>query len=149
MSSVTMSAKHVAWPPLHPFLACTVATCLTGAMLTDIVYASTAVIMWTDFSAWLISAGTILAWLFGVVGLIEFGVRPSIRARRYLLPYAIGNLVVIVLATINMLIHTRDAWSSVVPTGLVLSILTVLALLATAGFGAFVVSSDRVEVIRS
>ncbi|MBZ9935674.1 DUF2231 domain-containing protein [Mesorhizobium sp. BR1-1-16] len=149
MSSATISAEHVAWPPLHPFLACIVATCLTSAMLTDIAYASTAVMMWADFSAWLISAGTILAWLFGLVGLIEFGVRPALRTRHHVLPYAIGNLVVIVLATINMLIHTRDAWTSVVPTGLVLSILTVVTLLATAWFAVSVVSSDRVEVIRS
>jgi len=45
-----------------------------------------------------------------------------------------------VLATFNMLVHTRDAWSSVVPWGLVLSSLTVVAFLVAAGAAYVVVA---------
>ena len=46
-------------------------------------------------------------------------------------PCAVGNLVALILATINLLVHTRDAWTSVVPWGLVLSAATVLVLILT------------------
>ena len=38
----------------------------------------------------------------------------------------------LVLALINNFVHSRDAWTSVVPTGLILSALTVLAMIVTA-----------------
>ena len=39
--------------------------------------------------------------------------------------------MVLILATFNMLVHTRDAWTSVVPWGLVLSAAIVLVLILT------------------
>ncbi len=45
--------------------------------------------------------------------------------------YAIGNVVALILATFNMLVHTRDAWTSVVPWGLVLSVAIVVVLILT------------------
>jgi uncharacterized membrane protein len=85
--------------------------------------------MWADFSAWLISAGVILGWLTSIVGVIVDAVGhryygTSARARTY----AIGTLIVLVLATLNMFVHTRDAWTSVVPWGLALSAMTVIVL---------------------
>jgi uncharacterized membrane protein len=50
-------------------------------------------------------------------------------------PHVIGNLIVLVLATINMLVHTHDAWTSVVPWGLTLSAVSVLILLFTGWMG--------------
>ena len=41
----------------------------------------------------------------------------------------------LILATLNALVHTRDAYTSVVPTGLVLSVLVVLILLVTGWNG--------------
>jgi len=40
-----------------------------------------------------------------------------------------------ILATFNMLIHTRDAWTSVVPWGVTLSAITVVALIFTTVIG--------------
>jgi uncharacterized membrane protein len=47
----------------------------------------------------------------------------------------LGNLVVLVLAFFNTLIHSRDAWTSVVPTGIILSFVTVLILPVTGWLG--------------
>ena len=58
--------------------------------------------------------------------------------------HAIGNLVVLVLATLNMLVHTHDAWTSVVPWGLTLSALTVVLLLFTGWMGWAMVYRYRV-----
>jgi uncharacterized membrane protein len=40
-------------------------------------------------------------------------------------------VVALILATFDMLVHTRDAWTSVVPWGLVLSATIVLVLILT------------------
>jgi uncharacterized membrane protein len=49
--------------------------------------------------------------------------------------YALTTLILLILATFNMLIHTRDAWTSVVPWGLALSVATVVLLLITTWIG--------------
>jgi uncharacterized membrane protein len=54
--------------------------------------------------------------------------------------------VVLVLATLNMLVHTRDAWTSVVPWGLILSIAVVLILLFTGWMGWAMVYRHGVAV---
>jgi uncharacterized membrane protein len=54
-------------------LAVVPATCFVGALLTDLVYWRSAEKMWADFSAWLVSAGVVLGWLFLIIGLIEIG----------------------------------------------------------------------------
>jgi uncharacterized membrane protein len=59
-------------------------------------------------------------------------------------PHVIGNAVALVLATLNMLVHTHDAWTSVVPWGLTLSALVVLILLFTSWVGWPMVSRHRV-----
>jgi len=38
----------------------------------------------------------------------------------------LGHLVVLIVALFNALIHSRDAWTSVVPQGLALSAITVV-----------------------
>jgi uncharacterized membrane protein len=52
-----------------------------------------------------------------------------------------------VLATINMMVHTHDAWTSVVPWGLVLSAAVVLILLFTGWLGSSLVYRHRIGVV--
>jgi uncharacterized membrane protein len=109
--------------------------CFVGAFLTDLAYAWTAEMMWADFSAWLVSVGVVMGFLAAIFGLIDFLGNRFIRAQRPAWPHAIGNIAVLVLATINMFVHTRDAWTSVVPWGLTLSAVVVLILLFTGWMG--------------
>jgi uncharacterized membrane protein len=46
-------------------------------------------------------------------------------------PHVIGSLIVVVLAFFNSLVHAGDGWTAVVPWGLALSALTVVAMLLT------------------
>ena len=46
-----------------------------------------------------------------------------------------GNTAVLVLAFFNALIHSRDAYTSVVPAGLILSLVVVLLLIVTGWNG--------------
>jgi uncharacterized membrane protein len=49
--------------------------------------------------------------------------------------HVVGNATALVLSIFNCMIHTRDAYTSVVPAGLVLSALVVLILLVTGWNG--------------
>jgi uncharacterized membrane protein len=109
--------------------------CFIGALLTDITYAVSAEMMWADFSAWLLTIGFIIGVLAAIAGLTDFLGSPGIRALGPAWLHLVGNLIVLVLAFFNVLIHTRDAWTSVMPVGLVLSIVTVLILPVTGWLG--------------
>jgi uncharacterized membrane protein len=134
--------------PIHPMLIPIPIVCFIGALVTDIAYARSAEMMWADFSSWLLAVGFIGGVLAAIVGLIDFLGNRLIREQAPAWPHLIGNLVVLVLAFFNNLIHTRDAWTSVVPVGLILSILTVLVLPVTAWFGRKMVYRYGVGVIR-
>jgi len=123
-------------------------TCFVGAFITDVAYWLTAEMMWTDFSAWLLIVGLIFGVLAAVAGLTDFIGNRLIRAQSPAWPHMLGNLVVLVLAFFNVLIHTRDAWTSVVPTGIILSLITVLILPVTGWLGWSMVYGHGVGVAR-
>ena len=126
------STNRIGPQPFYRWLAAFAASCFVGTLATDIVYWHTADMMWADFSAWLLTVGVIVGYVTIVVAVIEtFAVRSPLR-RRLTWPYMIGSVVALILATFNTLVHTRDAWTSVVPWGLVLSAATILVLLVTA-----------------
>jgi uncharacterized membrane protein len=120
--------------------------CFVGTLLTDITYWRTSEMMWADFSAWLVTVGVIMGYLAAIVGLIDFLGSRAIRRQSPAWPHVIGNLIALVLATFNMLIHTRDAWTSVVPWGIVLSAVVVVILLFTGWMGWSMVYGHRVGV---
>ncbi|WP_207191792.1 DUF2231 domain-containing protein [Paracraurococcus ruber] len=120
--------------------------CLTGALLTDIAYWRSADMMWANASAWLLAAGAAMGGLAALAGLWDFLGSRRIRAQRPAWPHFLGNVVVLALALLNNLVHSRDAWTSVVPTGLILSALTVAVMLVTGWLGASLVYRHRVGV---
>jgi uncharacterized membrane protein len=134
--------------PIHPMLIPIPIVCFIGALVTDIAYALSAEMMWADFSSWLLAVGFIGGILAVIAGLIDFLGNRLIREQAPAWPHLIGNLVVLVLAFFNNLIRTRDAWTSVVPTGLILSIATVLVLPVTAWLGREMVYRYGAGVVR-
>jgi uncharacterized membrane protein len=124
-------AKH----PIHPMLIPIPIVCFIGALVTDIVYALTAEMMYADFSAWLLLVGIVFGVLAAIAGLTDFLGNRLIRQQAPAWPHLIGSLAVLILAFFNNLIHTRDAWTSVMPVGLILSIVTVLILPVTGWLG--------------
>jgi uncharacterized membrane protein len=126
---------QVARQPIHPMFVPFPIVCFVGALVTDIAYASTAEMMWADFSAWLLVVGMITGVLAAIAGLIDFFGNRLIRTHGLAWLHMIGNVVVLLLALLNTLIHTRDAWTSVVPLGLTLSAIVVLILCFTTWLG--------------
>jgi uncharacterized membrane protein len=140
------STARVAGHPIHPMLVQFPIVCFIGALATDIAFASTANMMWANFSTWLLAAGLILGLLAALAGLVDFLSNRLVRAQRPAWPLFIGNVIVLLLALFNNFVHSRDAWTSVVPTGLILSALTVVVMLVTAWLGGAMVYRHRVGV---
>jgi hypothetical protein len=59
---------------------------------------------------------THLRALVATAGLIDFLGNRFIRAQPPAWPHFIGNAIALTIAMVNMLIHSGDAWTSVVPT---------------------------------
>ncbi len=106
--------------------------CFTCALLTDLAYMQTTNVMWTDFSTWLLAAGMAGGAVAAIAGLVSWLAHRRDRTQRSNWAIVLGGLLVLVVAFLNNLVHSRDAWTSVMPTGLALSFVTVLLMLATA-----------------
>lgn len=117
--------------PLHAILLAFPIALFAGALASDIAYLNTAVIQWSNFSSWLIAGallfgGLALAW---AIVLVFIHRSAGLRGRAVL--FLVLLAVMWIAGLINAFQHSRDAWSSVGTTGLVLSIVsTVLALAA-------------------
>jgi uncharacterized membrane protein len=113
----------------------------TLTLLTDFAYIQTTILMWRDFSAWLLFAGLIAAGIAVLLWLIGLAVY---RQRQIWAVVAINTLV-IVAALLNSLIHAGDGWTAIVPWGIGLSLVTCVLMLVSGalrrqavhpGFGA-------------
>ncbi|MCA6109330.1 DUF2231 domain-containing protein [Bradyrhizobium sp. CNPSo 4026] len=101
-----------------------------GALVTDIVYWQMPDVMWERFSIWLITAGLIMAGLAAIAYVIDLV--GGTRIDRPAWPRAIGYAIAVLLALTNAFVHSRDGYTAVVPTGLMLSTLVVIVLALTA-----------------
>jgi len=127
----TFTDRPLAANSLHAFLQAFPVSCFTLTVLTDLAYVQTLNLLWLHFSEWLLLAGLV----FGGLGLVVRAIDYLVRKVRPPWPAVIGAVVVLLLATLNSFIHTADGWTAVVPYGLTLSILTVLAMIATGWLG--------------
>ena len=121
--------------PIHAMLVHFPIACFVGALFSDLAYVSAPHPQWANFSEWLLAFGElfgVIAALFGAIDLFGSprGSRPGIAYLHFL-----GAATVLVLGLFNNLVHARDGWSGVAGTGLLLSVLTVLALLVTGLLG--------------
>lgn len=132
--------------PIHPMLVSFPIVCFVGTLLTDIAYWRSENLMWANFSAWLVSTGVIMGVLAALFGIIDFFGDRRVRNVTAAWIHAVGNALALVLAIINMFIHSRDGWTSVVPWGLTLSAAVVVILLVTGWMGWSLVYRHRVGV---
>ncbi len=135
---IRMATVHPVVPvrthPIHGILAAYPLAFFTGALVTDIIYANTAEMQWANFSVWLITGGLLMGVLAAIAGLVDAIANRAVPRRRPW-PHSIGTLLMLLLALFNAFVHSRDAWTSVVPTGLVLSALVFILALATSWLG--------------
>jgi uncharacterized membrane protein len=112
--------------------------CFVAALIFDIIYSKTAVMLWDKGAAWLIVFGLLFAVVPRLVNLVQVWVTSRRTATRTDKLDFWLNLFAIVMAVVNAFVHSRDAYA-VVPTGLWLSVCTVMLL----SIGNIVVAVER------
>jgi uncharacterized membrane protein len=140
------STLKVAGHPIHPMLVPFPIVCFVGCLVTDIAYARTADGTWATASVWLLTAGLFMAGLAAAAGLIDVLGSSRIRALRTVWWHAGGNVLVVLIELANAFVHSRDAYTSVVPLGLTLSAISVVILMFTGWMGWELVYRHRVGV---
>jgi uncharacterized membrane protein len=115
---------------------------LFGALVTDLVYWQIPNVLWERFSIWLITAGLITAGLAAIAYAIDLA--GGRRIDRPAWPGVVGYTLAVLLSLLNAFVHSRDGYTAVVPTGLMLSGLVVVVLLLTAWVGAAFANHHRV-----
>jgi uncharacterized membrane protein len=149
MSRETGNLQSTATVGGHPIRAMLVQfpiVCFVGAFVTDIVYWRSMSFIWETFSAWLLTAGLVGA---GLVGLVDFVANRRIRQLRFAWIHVLGNALVIALSLVNVLVHSRDGYTAVVPTGIILSGVVVLIMvikMITSWMGGGMVFRHRIGV---
>jgi uncharacterized membrane protein len=113
--------------PIHSVLASFSAAYFAGALVTDLVYWQMPDVMWERFSIWLIMAGLVMAGLAVFAYVINLVAGRRRRSSAWTRPA--GYAVAVCLAVINAFVHSRDGYTAVVPSGLMLSASVVIVLL--------------------
>jgi len=140
------ATARIAGNPIHAMLVPLPIGCFVLTLLSDVVYWMTASMQWANMSAWLLTVGLVMALFAVIAGLVDFLGERRIRRLPEVYIHAIGNGLALLLAIANAFIHSRDAYTSVAPTGLTLSALTVLILAVTNWMGRRLVYRHRVGV---
>jgi uncharacterized membrane protein len=115
LSSNPRSTASLFGHPIHAMLVPIPITCFIGTFISDLVYWQTAAMQWANISAWLLSVGLIVSIFVAATGIIDFFGDRRIRTLRPAWIHALGNVTVVVLSIFNVFIHSRDAYTSVVP----------------------------------
>lgn len=119
--------------PLHGIFVSFSAAYFAGALVTDLVYWHTPDVLWERFSIWLIFAGLIMAGLATIAYVIDLA--GGRQLRRPVWSRVTGYALAVLLALISAFVHSRDGYTAVVPTGLMLSGLVIVVLVLTAWVG--------------
>jgi uncharacterized membrane protein len=115
---------------------------LIAAFGTDYTYYTTALWQWANFSAWLITAGLIVMLIAVILLMVDFATGRAGRLNT-------GSFVLIaaaaLLSLVNAFVHSRDAWTSVVPQGILLSAVSTILLFIAGARGWSLAMSRATE----
>jgi uncharacterized membrane protein len=128
--------------PLHKLPAWFSVAYFAGALVTDLVYWQMPDVLWERFSIWLIAAGLIMAGVAVVTYVVDLAGGRQIDRPAW--PRMVGYTLAAMLSLANAFVHSRDGYTAVVPSGLMLSGLVVVVLLLTAWVGMVLTNRQRV-----
>lgn len=140
------ATANIAGHPLHAMLVPIPLTCFIGTFITDLAYWHSANMQYANMSVWLLTAGLIVSVFAAAAGLTDFFGDRRIRNITAAWIHGLGNALALLLSLVNVFVHSRDAYTSVVPAGLILSGLVVLILIVTAWLGGALVYRHGVGV---
>jgi uncharacterized membrane protein len=90
---------------------------------------------WARAALWLTGAGVVLGLLAAIPGLVDFSANRRIRDHQIAWVHGLGNVVVVLLASISWWLRSGDPVEAVLPWGLTLSAIITLLLVITGWLG--------------
>ena len=117
---------------LHPRLVGAGAVLLIAVLASDITYANSLLFQWANVSIWLLTAGLLLAAFAGLALILDIA---SHRIKKIDWLRFSGFAAAALLSLLNALVHSRDAYTAVVPDGLELSLLVSVILVIVGRHG--------------
>lgn len=126
---------------LHPGLVGAGATLLIAAFVSDVLYWQTLLFQYDNFSGWLLAGGLALALLAAVAFVIDLAMG---RVGRIAWLRFTALAVTGLLGIYNAFVHSRDAYTAVVPEGIILSSVVTVILLAVGLTGGWSLASRKI-----
>ena len=125
---------------LHPGLVASGATLLIATLVSDYLYWDTLLFQYNNFSGWLLAGGLVLSLLAAVAFAIDLllGRVGRIAWRRFA-----GLAAAALLGILNAMVHSRDAYTAVIPEGIALSAIVTVILLVVGLSGGWSLASHR------
>ena len=127
MNSIVVRRRSPAAAAIFGILNPAAFGCFFAALIFDAIYFRTGVIFWDHGAAWLITFGLFIAIVPRLINLVHVWITARNEATRTDRLDFWLNLIAIVAAIFNALVHSRDAYASM-PEGLWLSLVTVVLL---------------------
>lgn len=132
MNSAVTRQSGTSLHPLHAFFLSGMVPLFIGVLLNDYAYWYSYELQWKNFASWMLIGALVfngLAWLGSIVSLVRTDKRMGKPIIYFLL-----LLATFVIGIINSFIHAKDVWASM-PTGLILSVITVILACITTWIG--------------
>jgi uncharacterized membrane protein len=141
------SVAAICGHPIHPMLVPLPIGFFSGALLSDLAFASTGGLFWATASAWLIAAGLVTGIAAAAVGLVDFLGSWRIRDLHHAWYHLIGNIAALAVAMISLLLRfSFGIASTVLPWGVLMSAVVVGLLVFTGWHGGEMVFGHGVGV---
>lgn len=101
---------------------------LALTLVTDFAYMQTMVLMWQDFSSWLLFFGLIVGGVAALLWILS----AAMGRMRPVWGAALFSALALIAAFVNSLMHAGDGWTAIVPWGIALSAVTCVLMLCAA-----------------
>lgn len=140
------STAQIGGHPIHPMLVPFPIACLTGALVTDLIFLASGDRGFATASHWLIGFGIGTALLAAAFGLIDYMGDDRIRRLSHALQHMMANVAAVVVAIVNFAIRLDDSGGDIASMGVFLSLAVVLVLAFSGWRGGDLVYRHKVGV---
>jgi uncharacterized membrane protein len=117
-----------------------------GTFVCDLIYWQTTNSAWATPTPWLLGAGLVMAALAAVIGLNDVFGDQQIRQLSTAWWHAGANVLVVLVELYNLFIRYQQGPATIIPNGLLLSLVAVLLLLFSGWKGGDLVFRGRIGV---
>ena len=128
---IVTAPPRAASRPLYPRLVPAAYAFFGAALVTDLAYWRSVSVTWETFSVWLITGGLLVVAATAAAGLVDLARGRRTHPLTPPWPHVLGDTLVALLSIVNVMVHSRDGYTAVVPTGVTLSALVMLILVVT------------------